>query len=195
MRRFTSFVALIAAFVLSACAPAGSGNIVTEHRTVDGFDSMEIENGIEVDLVVDPSAAPAVDVVYDDNLQERILVSVDGGTLHLSARGSMSPFGTDGRYVRVTTPSLTLLNLSGGAQIDADGEIDVLDLEVSGGGIARLGDLLVEEVLVDISGGGSARINVSETIEGQVDSGGSLTIDGDPAVNTVTADTGARVEG
>ncbi len=187
-------VALVVAFVVAGCAPIGSGNVVTEPRQVDSFDTVDVEAGIRVDLVVDPAAERSVEVVYDDNLQERIVVSVENGILHISANGNLSPFGTDGRFVRVMTPGLVALTMSTGSQVDADGTLDDLDLSVSNGSRASLEDLLVSNLVVDISTGSSARVHVSETVEGGVDSGASLAIEGDPKIANVVSQSGGHVD-
>jgi hypothetical protein len=186
-------VALAVAFVLGGCAPIGSGNIVTESRDVDSFESVEVEAGIQVDLIVDPTATGRVDVVYDDNLQDRVAVSVEEGVLRISANGNLSTIG-EGRAVTVVTPGLVGLTMSGGSQVDADGALDDLDLDVSGGSAADLDDLVVANLVVDISGGSSARVHASASVAGDVGSGSSLAIHGDPTVNDVVASAGAKVD-
>ncbi len=53
------------ALVVSACLVAGSGDIVTEEREVGSFRSISIGGGVDVELVVDPSAVQSVSVTYD----------------------------------------------------------------------------------------------------------------------------------
>jgi hypothetical protein len=179
---------------MAGCAPIGSGNIVTETRDVDTFDSVDVESGIRVDLVVDPAADKGVEVVYDDNLQERIVLSVEDGVLHVDADGNLPLFGTEGRQVRVVTPGLVALTMSGGAQVDAAGTVASLDLRVSGGANAGLEDLIVSNLVVDMAAGAKAHVHATDAIEGEVTSGASLTVDGDPAVVNVSSSAGGNIE-
>lgn len=116
-RRVTPLVS--ACLVVAACGPVGSGNIVSEPREFEAFDSIQISGGVDLALTVDDGAEASVTVVYDDNLQERIVTEVEGTTLVIRSRGNFNVVG-DGRHVEVVAPALDELSASGGSDVDGD---------------------------------------------------------------------------
>jgi len=190
MRRLT--ILLSAGLVVAACGPAGSGNIVSESRQVDGFDSIQISGGVDLALTIDDGAERSVIVVYDDNLQERIITEVEGTTLVVRSRGSFNVVG-EGRHVEVVAPMLDELSASGGSDVDGDGVLESMILDASGGADVDLSDLEVTSMVVNISGGADVTVNVTDQIEGNASGGADLTILGDPANQRVEVSGGAEV--
>lgn len=165
--------------MLLACGPAGSGNVVSEPRDVETFTGIEVSGGIDLVLVVDPDAPVSVTVIHDDNLLERILTEVSGGTLEISRRGGLGILGDGGR-VEVTTPVLETLGASGGSDVTGSGSLDELELGASGGSDVDLTDLTVASMTIDVSGGSDARVNVEDEIVGNASGGSDIRIIGEP---------------
>lgn len=190
MRRVTMLVS--AGLVVAACGPAGSGNIVSEPREVDIFDSIQISGGVDLALTVDDGAGASVTVVYDDNLQERIITEVEGTTLVIRSRGNYNVVG-EGRHVEVVAPTLDELSASGGSDVEGDGAFESMILDASGGSDVDLSDLEVTSMIVSVSGGSDATVNVIDQIEGSASGGADLTILGDPATQRVEVSGGSEV--
>ena len=190
MRRLT--ILLSAGLVVAACGPAGSGDIVSESREVDGFDSIQISGGVDLALTIDDDAERSVIVVYDDNLQERITTEVEGTTLVVRSRGSFNVVG-EGRHVEVVAPALNELSVSGGSDVEGDGVLESMILDASGGSDVDLSDLEVTSMIVNISGGSDATVNVTDDVEGTASGGADLTILGDPASQRVEVSGGSEV--
>jgi len=190
IRRVTMVVS--AGLVVAACGPAGSGNIVSEPREVDAFDSIQISGGVDLALIVDDGAEASVTVVYDDNLQERIITELEGTTLVVRSRGTFNVVG-EGRHLEVVAPTLNELSASGGSDVDGDGVLESMILDASGGSDVDLSDLEVTSMIVNISGGSDATVNVTEEIEGNASGGSDLTILGDPANQRVEVSGGSEV--
>lgn len=190
MRRVTL---LTVAVTLVGCGTVGSGDAVTERRTVDSFDSLDISAGINVELVVEPGAAQSVEVFFDDNLLDKVVTEIRGDTLVVQFDGSVSIFGS-GRYVSVVAGELIDIEVSGGADLTGSGEADSYVLRASGGADVDLADLVAESVEVDASGGSDVRIYASESVEGEASGGSNVRIYGDPARSRVDTSGGADVD-
>ena len=180
------FVSVMSALVLSACT-TGSGDIVTEDRTVDEFDRIEISSAVTVELVVEPGAETTVSVVYDDNLIDRVKTEVRSATLFISVDGNIAAFG-DGRFVSVTVDSLEAIEVSGAVDLKGSGELDTYDLTVSGASDVDLRDLIANEVIIQVEGASEVSIWASQSVTGDVSGASDVTVHGDPGnVNVETS--------
>ena len=182
-----------ASLVLGACIGSGSGNLVSEERVVDPFDSIDVSSGLNVELTVDPDAEQMVVVNIDDNLLDRLETRVDGRTLVVSIEGVVNIFGS-GRGVEIVMPELVAIEISGGADVRGSGVTDAYSLSASGGSDSDLEDLTARDVVVNISGGADARITASGSVEGEASGGSDLTIFGDPSSVLVDTSGGSDVD-
>ncbi len=187
MRNLRILVLLaVAALVLSACT-TGSGNIVTEGRTVDDFQRIEIGSAVNVELVVEPGAKTTVSVTYDDNLIDRVKTEVRSATLVISLDGSVSTLG-GGRFVGVTVDSLEAIEVSGAVDLKGSGEVNTYDLTVSGASDVDLRDLTANEVIIQVEGASEVSIWASQSVTGDVSGASDVTVHGDPGnVNVETS--------
>lgn len=178
---------------VAACGTVGSGDLVTESRTVGSFDGLDISEGINVKLLVDPGATPSVSVTFDDNLLSKLVTEVRGGTLVVEFNGSVSILGS-GRFVDVTVDSLESIEVSGGADLNGFGTTADYRLSASGGADVDLHGLDAANVEVDISGGANARVFASESVVGEASGGADLTVSGDPDQSRIDISGGANVD-
>ncbi|MGH8871071.1 MAG: GIN domain-containing protein [Acidimicrobiia bacterium] len=185
-------VALVLCALLTACGPMGSGKIVSEAREIGAFESIEVSGGIDLSLTVDETADSSVTVIYDDNLLDRIVTEIEGTTLVIRSRGSITILG-EGRRVEVTTPVLVELSASGGCDVDGGGALKSLSLDASGGSDVDFSDLVVGSMIISASGGSDARVSVTDEIAGDVSGGSDVTILGDPANRRLDVSGGADV--
>ena len=187
MRNLRILVLLVvSALVLSACT-TGSGNIVTEGRTVDDFQRIEIGSAVNVELVVEPGAKTTVSVTYDDNLIDRVKTEVRSATLVISLDGSVSTLG-GGRFVSVTVDSLEAIEVSGAVDLKGSGEVNTYDLAVSDASDVDLRDLIANEVTIQVDGASEVSICASQSVTGDVSGASDVTVHGDPGnVNVETS--------
>lgn len=188
-------VALLCAVGLSACGVTGSGNLVTEVREVGRFDSIDVSEGIDVELVVDGASQPGVSVTYDDDLISDVVTRVRGDTLVVEYADPPRPINRigGGRVVVVTVDSIEEIELSGGSDIQGSGRDDGYLLTLSGGSDADLRDLEVSRVELEVSGGSDASIYATESVEGDVSGGSSVTIFGEPESVSVDSSGGSDI--
>ncbi len=181
------------ALVVSACLVAGSGDIVTEEREVGSFRSISIGGGVDVELVVDPSAVQSVSVTYDDDLLDRVEPRVEGDVLIVELSGIVNVIGS-GRFVSITMSEVDTIEASGGSDLTATGETDSYQLNASGGSDSDLSGLIASFVAVSVSGGADARIFASESAVGKASGGSDITVLGNPAQLNISTSGGADVK-
>lgn len=213
--RMRTLAFALAVSALPACGYAspghvevGSGDVVSRTRTVGDFTEVEAGGGIQLQLASGPRQ---VVVTAQPDIVDITTTEVAGSRLTIeTTSGFVSP---DGLVVKVTTPRLTALELSGGASASGSvghagrltirmsggarstvaGSASGLDLQASGGAIPALGDLRTTDASVDLSGGVVATLDVSGAVRGSASGGVVLTLVRKPAVTAVETSGGAVV--
>jgi hypothetical protein len=109
---------------------SGDGKKVTQPRAVGEFKAVRLEGALDVRLKV--GAPTSVAVTIDGNLQPLVETRLDGDTLVVSTKGSMSYHG-EGR-VELATPSLRAFAIQGSGDAVIEGGQGDLALTVSGSG-------------------------------------------------------------
>lgn len=160
--KISKTVGLLAVVVLlSACGfqiIRGSGDLVTETRSVSNFDRVSLSGSGEV--IVTQSGTESLTIETDDNVIEHVTTEVRGGTLYL---------GFDTTKVKSFSPSRLRFDLNVkdlvGVKISGSGDItaasldtDRLDVGVSGSGDIQIDSLTADEVEVQISGSGNVEL-------------------------------------
>jgi hypothetical protein len=175
-----STVLLCAALLIAGCADMtfvpGSGNTVREERSVDDFTAVSICCGMHLEF----TEGDQITVVLegDDNLLPDIETVVQDEQLTVRFRRPFTFFSVQrNRAVTaiITAPTLQGLELSGGAEANADQiTTDTLHLLVSGGSHINIDTLRVDQLSAELSGGGEIRIDTGTINQQEVDaSGGS----------------------
>lgn len=151
----------------------GSGTITTQTRPIEDFDRLVFAS--EGTVLISQSQATGLEVEADDNLQDYILVEMDGSTLNIRTKSNVDIEPSRSIVFRIWAPGLTTAVMSGVGQATMNGwnspeiaitisgtlDMDVtdlvatsLDVELSGVGNLRLSGT-VEEQTVVVSGTGS----------------------------------------
>jgi hypothetical protein len=158
MRRTTALAAVTATVLLFSACTVGSGEVVTETRSVSGFDEIDLRGTGEVRVTVDGTESLRIEA--EDNIIDRLTSDVRGTTLVL---------GTD-RPIRPTEDviyTVTMVSLEG--------------VEISGSGAITVGEFATEDFSVDVNGSGAATIDdlSAETVFVRISGSGAVTIGGD----------------
>ncbi|MDJ0952959.1 MAG: DUF2807 domain-containing protein [Acidimicrobiia bacterium] len=178
---------VLVTLTLAACDTAffgdgeqGSGNLVTETRSVAGFDGVEVSSAVNLDLVVDPGAAHSVVVTYDDNILDNVITRVSNGVLIVELEGSLNLSGNVDRVVEVVTPQLVVIEASGASSVKATGPVTSLELGASGASSIDLDDLDLGDVTLDVSGASSVALTTEGSVRGSVSGASSVVVSGNP---------------
>ena len=197
MIRRTAVLVLLGALVLTSCGEAleGSGDVVTEDRTVAGFDTVHANNGVRVFLTIDPAATGDVvlAVTTDSNLQEFLTTEVSGSKLTVSSdrMGGTTPTGPFD--VSATVSALKDVSVDNGAQVEIAGSVDTVSLSANNGAYL-VGDVLeTVTVTIDVDNGAQVSVCATGAVSGEVTNGARLTVRCGGSVEGVETSDGGTV--
>lgn len=208
MRSIRLLPALLTLLILTALAgPAagisfgkdtieGSGNMETRDLDLDEFDSIDVGGAFDLEITL--GDVQKVTMTIDDNLWDNLETDVHGGTLEIGWDKSVNHDGDckveivvrelksvdihGAAEVEITGyhgESFTF-DVSGAAELEMDGTVDDLDINVSGAGEIDTRELIAKNVKVSVSGAGEAKVYASESFEGRVSGVGNIDYWGDP---------------
>lgn len=200
---------------LSSCGedglcPRGSGDIISEVRTVSNFNGIEKRGPI--DLFVSYGPTYLVSVSADDNLIDEVETRVAGECLIVDwDQGCSHDIHVT---VNVTLPYLEYIDSRGSGDWDIFGfDQDYMEIDHTGSGDIEIesdvlevridktgsGDLLAYGLFVDFvrlskSGSGDIKITALEEITGSMNGSGDLYYKGDPIVDIVKDGSGDIID-
>lgn len=180
-------VMLTIATVAATAQTNGSGRLVKQDRDLPGF--TEIEAGSAFSIKVSQGDDIKVTVETDDNYLDKIETVVKGDRLYITSMGMKNP---SAMKVYISMPDLKLLDISGAARIESDGEITGTTLDVMASGASKVKlDLNVELLNSKISGASKVEFNGNASVHRSEISGAANL----NALNLKTLTTNARVSG
>jgi hypothetical protein len=168
----------------------GGGPETTRTLTWNGGDSLEVEVPADVQYTQAPGA-PKVTVSGPERLVSD--VEIDGGTIRYMSRHH-NHWG--GLTIVMSAPAVTRfelsgsgklaiagykqdklsIDLSGSADVTAAGEVNAVDISVSGSGDADLSALKAKTADVDIHGSGEARLAPTDAAKVDISGSGEVTL-------------------
>ncbi len=201
--------ALMVSVVVLATACVDRGATVSDQRAVGGFSSISASNGVEVRVTLG-GTTQTVMVTTGEKLLPDVVTRVEGDTLVVTMEGSAhrdvvidistpSVSGIDASSSAKVTidgvagPSFKV-NTSSQAEVEATGSPDALDLSGSSQSKARLGGLQVARARVNLSSQATGEIRATDSVTGDVSSGGKLTILGSPNTVDVSTSSDGKVD-
>ncbi|HEY3449505.1 MAG TPA: DUF2807 domain-containing protein [Myxococcales bacterium] len=187
---------------LSACGGIiGSGTEASESREITAFSKISLNAGIE--LQVQAGQVPSLVVSGDDNVLSVITTAVDGDELKIGVEPNTTIIKQKPLVVRVTTASLTALELGGGAKANVSGVLESdftmmvggaseatvigkatnLTAEAAGGSTLHLGEFMVQDAHLIASSSSQIEARVYGTAKADASSGSTITIRGGATVD------------
>jgi hypothetical protein len=183
----------------------GSGRVITEPRSVSGFDAISL-SGVGR-LYVTQTGSESLEITAEDNVLRELRSDVVGGRLILGPEPGTSISNVRDIEYRLTvarlheievtgacdvflegldTPRLRIL-ASGSSRITADGSAERQDLRFSGTSIYRAEDLDSRDVDVEVSGASFLQVRASDRLEGSLSGSSILEYFGRPTVRVSTS--------
>lgn len=135
----------------------GSGNIISESRSVAGFDKVSISgSGL---LLITQGDEEVLAIECDDNLAPHIRSSVKDGTLNIGPKNvNLNP--SESIKYRLTFKKLRSLKLSGSIKVNGDVlKTESIGLWISGSGKISLGNLEAHSLKSNMSGSGEIAVD------------------------------------
>lgn len=160
----------LSAGIVQAQSITGSKNVITQNRSISGFQSINVSRGL--DVYITQGEAEKVMVEADDNLMNIIRTEVKGSTLNIYAEKNINR--AQSQKVFVTVKSLEMIKTSSGSDVYAEDGLtaDEMAIEASGGSDIRL-KLKANVLLCKVSGGADAEITGTVNEMEAVASGGA----------------------
>lgn len=190
----------------------GSTNIVSEIRTVTGFDRVLLFGVVDVNII--QGSDFSVTVRANDNLIQFVRTNLNGTTLDIGmATGNFRDINAEVDVVVPTLAGITLTstgdalaeNFSGqpGLTIDMsstgsvsinNSSTDLLTANLSGTGDLQAFGLTATTAEVNTTGTGSAEVTVTTDLTGSITGTGDISFRGNPTVEVTVTGTGEVVD-
>jgi hypothetical protein len=167
----------------------GSGNVITETRSVSGFDSVSVSNSGEATITVGDNESLLI--TAEDNILPLITSEVIGGKLHIGTKPGSSYSSTRSiRYV-ITVKSLKGVETSGSVDISVtnSAKADSFNASTSGSGQIKLADVQSSSVSLHTSGSGRIEIAGKTNRLEAATSGSGEVLAGSLSTDTATVST------
>ena len=157
-------VLMICAVALTACGlpvrfteVRGSGNVITESRSVTGFNSVEL-SGIGT-LIIEQGDRESLEITAEENLLPHIKSAVSASRLQLGGEDFVNLLPTKDIIYRLKVKNLRQIESSGLGVVEMKKlETDHLAIEISGSGRVSLDNLQAQTLTLEISGLGDVSI-------------------------------------
>ena len=179
----------------------GSGNVISEARSVNGFASVSLRGSAQ--LLIDQSGTESLTVEAEDNLLPHLISEVTDGRLNMGPEPGYSIQATKPIIFRLSVKTLNRVAASGSGEIQAknlkgddlvfsqsgsfritaQGSETHSQLTVSGSGDYNGENLDSADVAIDISGSGRAVARASSKLNIKISGSGSVEYLGNPGVN------------
>ena len=143
----------LALSIVSCYALTGSGNIVTESRTVSDFSEVSLAGAGE--LVLAQGGKEGLTITADDNIMPHIRTQVSNGklTVDFDVMGGIRP--SKPIKLDLTVKTIRAVHLSGGWKVQAERiKTDRLALKASGSAEVKLEGLEATDLTTEVSGSG-----------------------------------------
>jgi hypothetical protein len=177
----------------------GSGNVVSENRSVSGFTSIALQGSANVYVTIGDTES--VVVKTDDNILPLIETRVQNGQLIISTKDNTS-FTTSADPVRVDVAMKSLddiklsgsgiinvpelngeainVNLPGSGNINVAGEVAHANINLGGSGIVSCSGLKAKSATVNLSGSGNVKVYASDSLDATLSGSGTIQYSGNP---------------
>jgi hypothetical protein len=184
--------------ILAGCT-ADSGPVRTESRTVETFHAIELRGAAEMQVEV--GKGPALSITAGERVLQATSTQVRDGVLVVLVRerggwfqrgpsaklivqaptlDSVQISGAgDFRLLDVSGPMLTIA-IQGAGSLAANGAVGRLVASIDGAGSANLTRLVANDAQIAVNGAGSIEVNVTGTLDAEVNGVGSITYAGNP---------------
>lgn len=190
--------------VLVGCTTdtVGNGDLVDDHRLVDGFTRIFVSSSL--DATVGPAAKGDVTIHGDSNLVDQVDAVVEAGELRVGLPDGLEVEATE-LVAAIFLPVWDRLQVTGSGEVTAlEVQASGFEVEASASGPTTLGGTCVDLVLttygsgdidaraltcgsvhVDLKGSSHVTVTATDAVDGTVDADAQLTVVGAPLVQDV----------
>ena len=154
----------------------GNGNLVTQDRSVSGFEGVECYGSFDITLI--PSSTASVKIEAEDNLQQYIETYIDDNKLQIRTRDGYNLRPRRDMKITVSGPVFKTITTNGSGSVIGQGVLntdnDNVNLRVAGSGNIDV-ELNASKVDSEIAGSGNIKVKgVSREFEGGIYGSGNI---------------------
>ena len=179
----------------------GSGVKKVETRKVGAFHTVKLSGSASLTLRVDPEEATGtVEISGDDDIVPKFKSEVTDQVLFLGMEKeftkspnlplAVSAVVAELRQVSISgaaevvatevTGDVFIIKISGAAKVHATGNVDRVEVKLSGAGDVALEELIAKHATVAVSGAALASVHATESVEASVSGAGRIRYSGKP---------------
>jgi len=189
-RNVLAFLGFMLMVVFLGC-DMGNGNIISEERTVEGFNGVKLEGVANINVY--PGENYRVIVKTDSNLMDRVITTVSSNILHISQKSG--PFNATKLTIDVYMPEIKSIILSGTGNLKVfNGNSSELSISKSGTGNIDAQNFQVQNVTINQSGTGNTKIWATNNLNGTLSGTGNISYKGNPDINVIISGTGNIIQ-
>jgi len=188
---------LLVVFCAAGCTGIkGSGKLKEETREVEAFTKVSAGGAFNLEIAVGKETS--LQLSGDDNLLPLVKTEVVDGELRLTTKQNVRPDLP--LTAKISTKELSAVGLSGACRIKAaglsgesfslrssgattaqlKGEVDRLEIALSGAGKVMAPEVKAKKVKIVVSGAGKAAVHASEALDVSLSGAGKVVYSGDP---------------
>jgi len=188
------------------CSTAiGSGDLATESRSVQGFESVEVSAAGH--LIIEQTGVESLQITAEDNILPLVRSEVRNGRLILGIEPGTSVNTTREVLFRLTVRDLTDVGASGASRVEvrevdtaeltfrisgatslsATGRVERVQLDLSGASLCEAPELRTHVLAADVSGASYALVRASESLVANASGASVLEYLGDPALEATVS--------
>ena len=150
----------------------GSGDVITEDRSVSDFNKLKVSSGI--DVIIKYGDSESLEIEADDNLIEHIRTEIVDGTLKIFTNKNIRKARSMTVYLEYK--ELNSIRISSAGDVSGQNKMvtDKLKIDISSAGDLDL-EVEAEEIICDISSSGDAHLSgTADLLEVDLSSAGDL---------------------
>jgi hypothetical protein len=154
----------------------GNGNLVTQERTVSGYEGLDNYGSFNITLV--PSSTTSVKIEAEENLQQYIITQVSDNRLQIRTKNNYNLRPRKDIRITVSGPVFTSITTNGSGNITGQGPLNTnngnVSLRVAGSGNIDV-ELSAAKVESQIAGSGNIKVKgTSKEFEGGIAGSGNI---------------------
>jgi hypothetical protein len=178
----------------------GSGKVISENRTVSGYDSISLSGSGKIEI--EQNGSEELSISADDNLLQYLTSEVKGHDLVLEVKSgyNLSPSkpivfkvgvkdlksvicsGDTNAILKGIHSEDLKLGINGSGDMSAEGTADRQEITIAGSGKNVGGGLKSKDTKINIAGSGDAVLAVSDNLDVTIAGSGSIKYFGDPKI-------------
>ncbi|MGB3076341.1 MAG: DUF2807 domain-containing protein [Chitinophagales bacterium] len=188
--RNSLFILMLLSWCIISCKHpvTGNGNIISDERTPENFESVDLLGAAEVEII--QGNVYKVVVKSDENIVPLVGTKVNDRKLTISTVDEIN-LAHSKISIQITCPSINSANISGAGDLIINSfHQPNIKVSVHGAGNVKFANSECDTVYATLSGAGNMYVNAKNYLEATVNGVGNIEYSGDPTVKSKVSGVG-----